>query len=524
MDNADSARMILDEIRVNAVRPKSEQARFHLVDGLIRYRLNIYPTSDSLISLVVDHYADRRTDPLRLAQARYLRADIRNHLGDYSGAMADALPAYDIARNSLQDNYLWRAKTAEQVADVFINTQSVRESLPYQNQAIELYRKAGKADNVNFALCDKAQSLGLIGKRDDAIDLLDSISAIARTAQAHGRLLPYALKYLYVLHFENGNDEKALEILDELNNFDFNNDETAVQHSIRACILTKQGKLSEAKRYLDLALDLAHSNYSKAVLFKSMSSLCKAKRDYSEMQANIDSMVSTISSEVTESLNQSALSAQRDYLNQKATDEQRQKERILYLSLIAAALLGIVIAVLISRHVIESKHHKEEIIAKMDEIRTLTGQLSTATTSGQTRSSILSKEIENLFKDQWTTLNLICSPYFEGPDDPIVKSNTLQEFEKYLQKLTSPQNISRIEESVNRYMDNFLVKLRTECPSLKKSDITVITLILAGMTPKTICLFIGTKLNSFYTKRSRIIERIKKQNPPHLELFLSKLT
>ena len=154
----------------------------------------------------------------------------------------------------------------------------------------------------------------------------------------------------------------------------------------------------------------------------------------------------------------------------------------------------------------------------------MSNKLSNLTDANAQTSKILQTQIENLFREQWNTLNIICNRYFEGPNDAITESLVIKELRNQLNKIGAPKNLIKIEDSVNQNMENIIARLRHECPFIKENDITFLSLILAGLAPKTICIILDIKLNNFYTKRARLIEKILKTDTKSAELFRSKLS
>ncbi len=72
-------------------------------------------------------------------------------------------------------------------------------------------------------------------------------------------------------------------------------------------------------------------------------------------------------------------------------------------------------------------------------------------------------------------------------------------------------------------MNGIMDKIRTQCPWLKEDETILIELIIAGFNTKAICLIMKIKLNSFYSKRRRIIEKIVSSNISDRNIILSKI-
>lgn len=117
--------------------------------------------------------------------------------------------------------------------------------------------------------------------------------------------------------------------------------------------------------------------------------------------------------------------------------------------------------------------------------------------------------VRQLFRDRWSELNIMCNEYFELESSSNARLSVVKNIERELEKMRSPKNIMMIVDSVNRYMDGIIDRLRTECHFLKNDDITFLALLYAGFSPRAVCLFTGIKLKYYYNKRSRIIGRIR---------------
>ena len=124
-------------------------------------------------------------------------------------------------------------------------------------------------------------------------------------------------------------------------------------------------------------------------------------------------------------------------------------------------------------------------------------------------STELSQKTEALFHDSWTTINNICDQYIQTDDSKINQSFLIKATENEIAKLKDKGRMTKMEHDINRYMNNIMARLRNECPFLKEEEFTFISLILAGLSPRAVCLLTGLKLKSFYSKKSRLVKRIE---------------
>lgn len=541
MTDADSAMISLREIDPAKVRGGEDRARYQLLTAMARYRLNDYshPQADSLISIAVDYYADK-PDPVSLMKALFLRADLRYRNIEYAEAMNDALHANEIAENVADDD--WKARSAEQIADLFAVTQNSYEALPYIEKSIEYYRAAGKERNVQFALCDKAVALERLNHTDESIALLDSLILLSQSNKIDTILMADCLRVQYPILIDNKRWKEGKDRLIMLKGLNLSDEFLSAEYSYLARVYVKEGKISEAKECLQTAKNMILSDYDKHIYFNTLIELFKFTGDAESLiQANKDNQ-SALYHSLREILKQSTLAASgKYYQNQvllKTAEQQRVKRRTIII--IVGLLLVLFCIILYSRLRIIQKNSEIET-KKIAETINLSSQLaqtkrslsdvtdSLALQLEQTKQSLsdvtdcLNSEIESLFREQWNLLNQIAYQYFESSSDSLKKNLVLDEFKKQLRKLQSKKNMLAIEDMVNKYMSGIMTLIKQECPNLKEEDYKFILLNFAGFEPRTICLFLDLKLKSFYSKRQRLIGKISQQEPEHFDLFYSKL-
>lgn len=76
---------------------------------------------------------------------------------------------------------------------------------------------------------------------------------------------------------------------------------------------------------------------------------------------------------------------------------------------------------------------------------------------------------------------------------------------------------------VNIYVDNILVKVTEQLPTLSKADVKFLTYLYAGFSPRAVCIFTDIKIKNFYNRRLRLKERILSSDAPDREWFVSKM-
>ncbi len=138
-------------------------------------------------------------------------------------------------------------------------------------------------------------------------------------------------------------------------------------------------------------------------------------------------------------------------------------------------------------------------------------------------TDLLRDNVSELYSRQMETLNMLCNGYFERSGSDKTRLTLYNEVEKQILAMRSPENVERLGALVNKYMDNILVRLRTQVPGLTANDITFVTYLYAGFSPKAICIFCDIKIKNFYNRRSRLKEKILTSGASDSELFISKI-
>lgn len=129
----------------------------------------------------------------------------------------------------------------------------------------------------------------------------------------------------------------------------------------------------------------------------------------------------------------------------------------------------------------------------------------------------------NLFRKQWETVNRLCHDYFEWGSLKNAPGDFLKRLESEIESFSTKKNIKTLEQAVNSHMDNFMLRLRHQCPFFSESDYTFILFNVAGFSPRAICLFMNLKLKNYYMKRSRIISRISLSRADDKAFFCDRL-
>lgn len=529
-EHPDSALTLLESIERKSLSKEKDKACYALLLTQARNKCYICETDDSLINVAVRYYKKHPSKGFFLKSCFY-KAEILFNKQEYNLAVIMAMKAYELAKET--DDFYWIAKSDELLSNIFSKTYNNQEALKYSAEAALYYKKAGKMRNHRYALCDLAVTYANIDSLHASLTLLDSIKSMASIPPMDSALITYCIRTYIPVCLYNKDFHKAKSYIKELSSFKNYYELDANEYTYMAEVAIALGEQDSLTNIINSAQSLAKTLPEKTTVNSMMANYFISKNQFKEAQICTDSALVYQNKVVSETLKQSVVTAQRDFYNAQSESIKKQSEsmkRVIIIGVIAVVCISALCAyfyrlkIRIKNGEIEKRMNEilvlsERIQNKNDDINQLTSQLTTQ----QDKSELLKNLVENLFKDKWKTINLLCDEFFEKGNSEKTKATIINEVEKEIKRICSPKNLKAIETAVNDCMDGIVSKLRVQCPFLKPEDILFITLLFAGFAPRAVCIFTGIKLKYFYNKRSRLSERIMKSNAPEKILFVEKM-
>lgn len=527
-EDPDSALHIITSIDTTDLKNRKDWAKYALLNVQARTKTNEVITSDSLISRAVTYYQEKGDSP-DLMKSLFYNADILCNQKKFDRASYIATNSYDLALK-FKDSY-WIAKTAEQLSDIYIACYNEVEAKKYNWDAIVYYEKANRRLNHLYSWCDRALLEGNSLNYDRAIEIADSIADIARVELNDSALLAYCIDVKFPICFNAGKYGEAKECFSKLEQLKSFSDIPIHFFAHLSLIYLREGKISKSKYLID-SIDINQCDQRDRAAFYNMYRQFYLKLgDYKNAYDYLDSIIHIQNKITWDIMDNNIALAQKGYYDNKSVEslkkESKSKKQVVIIVIIALTI--IIIGFMIYRISIKIKDNKieksvNEIIILTEQIKNKSienKELSNSIHGREEQISNMDMEIENLFRNQWNTLNRLCNEFFEK-ESQSSKLSSIASIEKEIKKIVNRKNIGSIEESVNKYMNNIVVALREQCSFLKEEDFIFIILVYAGFAPRTICMFTNIKFKHFYNKRSRLIERIKKSDVKDKEWFISK--
>ncbi len=544
-EHPDSALAILGAIPSADVNSSADRALHALLLTQAQIKNGHIVDNDSLINIAVRHYSDSDDSP-RLMKSLFYKAQVEYNRGDMAAAIVPAIRARELA-TEFDDSY-WRAKAAELMADIYSVTHYKSEAVKYTEEAAEHYKKAGKARNHLFALCDLAVVRSNDGVDDNKnIALLDSVRRIAINEPADTTLIVYADRTLFGMYVDSGRNDEAHRILEEMLSLKSHYFPDSEQYSYMSRLATSDGNDEEALQIIKTANDEATNTSQKVHVYVFYRDYHKSKGMSREAEAYTDSILTLQNTEVAAVLKQSVVSAQRDFFTARA-EKEADKAR---LSAMTASALGILLAAVCIGFLLyyreKMRRKKAEIETMMLEAQSLSAQLDEKDESLQSAINELNKtrndlkelsitvsDKDSLLKTQtlltnsilekrFQTLNALSKDYLTLTNQSSPRTGIVSDFKKELDIMANPESQAELERIVNNKHQGIITRLRNQLPKIKDQDIFFLTLIAAGVSRNAICLITKNKQANYYNKCSRLRRKIENSDSTDKQEFLDTI-
>ena len=145
-------------------------------------------------------------------------------------------------------------------------------------------------------------------------------------------------------------------------------------------------------------------------------------------------------------------------------------------------------------------------------------KLSSAAEKEQVLMGLRAKYVQ-ANKRRYAQLNVLCRQYLESPNaSRNGKDKIYAEVKKILAILDEP-NQKELESMLDDNLDGIMTKLRAAIPDATEKDFRFISFLVLGFDTKTISRMMDYNVNTVYTKRYIIKEKISKLDGENKALF-----
>lgn len=541
----DSALAVLESIDTLGLKVKAQRARYSLLYTMALDRNHRDIPDLRIIKPAASYYERHGSNDDRMKMYFYLGV-AQYDTGDPEAAIASYLRAKEYSSRS--DNLVFRGIISSSISDVYLWNNNNSESILYCKEACDYFVQAKDSFrlwNTTGLLANRYSNIRDWAKADSLYSIFFS-QPIRDTSIYARQLLNLAWNNI----FKPGSDPHESIDLFRKATGEFGGTPSLSDYCVYAYASEIIGDYDTAN---DLIRQLENVDSSSTILKIWKYRISKHRADYKTALTYLEQSLNDQNSEVLETVGQSVALAQSDYYENKSLllDKDRRLQRqvkwmiFLIAVMMVASGLGIYskrkkiwqrqveemsfindeVSQRLNEALLSEKEHLRSIdsLASANElaeknIQTLSEKLSSAAEKEQVLMGLRAKYVQ-ANKRRYAQLNVLCRQYLESPNaSRNGKDKIYAEVKKILAILDEP-NQKELESMLDDNLDGIMTKLRAAIPDTTEKDFRFISFLVLGFDTKTISRMMDYNVNTVYTKRYIIKEKISKLDGENKALF-----
>ena len=541
----DSALAALKSIDTLNLKAKAQRARYSLLYTMALDRNHRDIPDLRIIKPAASYYERHGSNDDRMKMYFYLGV-AQYDTGDPESAIASYLRAKEYSFHS--DNLVFKGIISSSISDVYLWNNNNSESILYCKEACDYFVQAKDSFrlwNTTGLLANRYSNIRDWAKADSLYSIFFS-QPIRDTSIYARQLLNLAWNNI----FKPGSDPHESIDLFRKATGEFGGTPSLNDYCVYAYASEIIGDYDTAN---DLIRQLENVDSSSTILKIWKYRISKHRADYKTALTYLEQSLNDQNSEVLETVGQSVALAQSDYYENKSLllDKDRRLQRqvkwmiFLIAVMMVASGLGIYskrkkiwqrqveemsfindeVSQRLNEALLSEKEHLRSIdsLASANElaeknIHTLSEKLSSAAEKEQVLMGLRAKYVQ-ANKRRYAQLNVLCRQYLESPNaSRNGKDKIYAEVKKILAILDEP-NQKELESMLDDNLDGIMSKLRAAIPDTTEKDFRFISFLVLGFDTKTISRMMDYNVNTVYTKRYIIKEKISKLDGENKALF-----
>lgn len=541
----DSALAALKSIDTLNLKAKAQRARYSLLYTMALDRNHRDIPDLRIIKPAASYYERHGSNDDRMKMYFYLGV-AQYDTGDPESAIASYLRAKEYSFHS--DNLVFKGIISSSISDVYLWNNNNSESILYCKEACDYFVQAKDSFrlwNTTGLLANRYSNIRDWAKADSLYSIFFS-QPIRDTSIYARQLLNLAWNNI----FKPGSDPHESIDLFRKATGEFGGTPSLNDYCVYAYASEIIGDYDTAN---DLIRQLENVDSSSTILKIWKYRISKHRADYKTALTYLEQSLNDQNSEVLETVGQSVALAQSDYYENKSLllDKDRRLQRqvkwmiFLIAVMMVASGLGIYskrkkiwqrqveemsfindeVSQRLNEALLSEKEHLRSIdsLASANElaeknIQTLSEKLSSAAEKEQVLMGLRAKYVQ-ANKRRYAQLNVLCRQYLESPNaSRNGKDKIYAEVKKILAILDEP-NQKELESMLDGNLDGIMSKLRAAIPDTTEKDFRFISFLVLGFDTKTISRMMDYNVNTVYTKRYIIKEKISKLDGENKALF-----
>lgn len=508
----DSALTILQQIDGSTLRGEP-QARHALLLSQAYDKNYIDQTSDSLISIATSYY-NNHGDKRDKLMAGYYNVAICMNRQEYYEALSSAFDVEKLAEE-LKDSEIL-AKIRFQIARAYFFSFNLDGAKDYYVKTLDLIRQMDKPEWMGLLYADLSNLALLQNSFPNAFEyadlaktyLPDNPDIAGYEMLAHLGMDNYD-KSIYTNHLINPSTQaKVYKLLAE---YQSGNNEQ-ITDSLSA-MLSNASHMDS----IDIAYIASHIN--------------RLNGDFEQAWKYTDFLLQK-SNDVINKI--SAHSISRLQLEHEKAEHDRA-ERQLHNTFQISLFIGIIALIVIIFSVIYFKmlrrRHEEQITRTKDEALLIASEFAEMQAN-------LNREIDNknqevislnhqihkgriaaqeLFMSKYAWIEELGNIFIDAELSKTSTTRAMNDLKKRLDTVKTRQFIDHLIEVINKYCNNLINRVKSECPAITESERTILALLCANLSTRIISFILNIKPQSIYNAKYSIKRKLEKHSPSILQ-------
>lgn len=502
----DSSLKILDLIESDKLIGKNK-ARYALLYSQALDKNYIDVDDDSLIRIAVDYYRDDSDLYSRMLSCYYM-ARVCQNVRDYPKGIVYAEKAKNIAKDLNDDFYLGLIYRC--IADINNSTYNSSQELENCKSSYQYFYKSKRKLYQLYALESIAIAYANNRMYDNCINICDSVLMITTDTS----LIVDCMRVAVDAYMNQQKYEQAKSLLLDVKKF-AGDSYTAVDCANMAEIYAFEGKNDSAFVFIEDAKNLSATLRDSIAIYRAYYEFYNYNKAFDKALFNINMLHHMQDSLLKISVKESAAIAQRDFYIEETNINKNRIERIHRIYLFSAVILFLIIGGVIF-YFFHKDYRNKVVLEQKTEIAK---ELSAIVGKKETQLLHLQDGLKKRMREYYSTVDRLCATYSNVANTK-KKQDVIDEVTKIIDSLRSSKTISILEQQINEYYDELLIKLKKEIPRLSRKEYELYIYLCLGFSAATISFLINTGIDNVYVKKARLKAKIRRSSPPNTSIFL----
>lgn len=514
----DSAFVLLEKCSGNKFNSSDKlNARYALLYSMALDKNYIDITSDSVIAPAVKYYERHGSieDKLRM---KYYLGRIRYNAGNYSNAIVLFEEAAELVAKI--DNSLMAGLIYRNMMSCHAMIYNYPESIRYGKLAYDAFICAGENRYVDYMLLSLGNMYYSMKDYMEAKKMFATSFRMGKETED----LNLVMRSLegYALALKSEKTEERLQLMTQI--VEYIEDSLQFVPSPRilagyAVCNVEHNNITKAKALMNKAkgYKTVPTDDSLYVRFAEYQ-INKLSGDFESAVDILEELFLYQDTNSREALNQSVLSAQRDYFEQNFLFHQYKTNvwrAVVILCIISFILIIILVCYLAWFNLRRQDDVIRRTVSQMEE-------LQRAYKNSLEYANEFTSRINALYSTRYNYMNAICEEYYSH-SETARKRHVLQIVDEMVNKLSEDNEYDTLRDIVNHYHDGIITRVENEFPEMKHDDRRLLCYLIADFSSVSISLFLGISVDNVYTRKRRLKSKISSLSEPLREDLMALL-